>query len=98
MDDVAQCGNCNNLIETSKLLGVNGFSISKDNPLKIKLTDSYGNDLLDENGCLQYVTLELDNIDKETVYYALSRLLDEDIDQDEFNYISNLRDKFSVNK
>lgn len=66
--------------------------------MKTKLTDSYGNDLLDENGCVQYVNLELSNIDKETVYYALSRLLDEDIDQDEFNYISNLRDKFSVNK
>lgn len=66
--------------------------------MKTKLTDSFGNDLLDQNGCVQYVALELNNIDKETIYYALSRLLDEDIDQDEFNYISDLRDKFSVNK
>src|SRR5690348_800889 len=113
--------------------------------MKTKLTDSYGNDLLDENGEIQYkenktmktytVTFndnfkasnednafeqvlnylgecvnngdvtafnfqeeDKANIDKETIYYALSRLLDDDMSDDEFNYISDLRDRFSINK
>lgn len=63
-----------------------------------KLTDNFGNDQLDENGCVQYVPEQLSDIDKETVYYALSRLLDDDMSDDEFNYLSDLRDKFSVDK
>lgn len=38
------------------------------------------------------------NFYTEIVLKRLTKEGDEDIDQDEFNYISNLRDKFSVNK
>lgn len=36
--------------------------------------------------------------EKELIYFALSRLLDEPMDQEEFNEIDNLRDKFKDKK
>lgn len=79
------------------MLADNNLTIKNGDNMR-KLTDNFGNDLLDENGCVQYVAEQLSDINKETIYYALSRLLDDDMPDDEFNYLSDLRDKFSVDK
>jgi len=75
--------------------------------MKTKLTDSYGNDLLDENGCVQYehkyiqqeqVKIAFDEI-KNKLSEAIRLIAEHDIEllsykgQTLFNQLSNKGDK-----